>query len=81
MIERLTDQQLRAWRDRRDPSGQLIHDYPTIGLTDDILVLRARVAKLEAAINDFLRNADGRLTTPLAAMAVLRAPMSEPSDG
>ena len=25
MRERLTDEQLREWRDRRDPSGQPIH--------------------------------------------------------
>ena len=50
MSERLTDEQLREWRDRRDPSGQPIHSEPVVPLIDDILALRARVAQLEAAL-------------------------------
>ena len=50
MSERLTDEQLREWRDRRDPSGQPIHSEPVVPLIDDILALRARVAELEAAL-------------------------------
>ena len=50
MSGRLTDEQLREWRDRRDPSGQPIHPEPVVPLIDDILALRARVAELEVAL-------------------------------
>ena len=55
MTERLTDEQLRAWRDRRDPNLRTPtppHSESVVPLIDDILALRARVAKLEAALKE-----------------------------
>ena len=55
MTERLTDEQLRAWRDRRDPNLRTPtppHSESVVPLIDDILALRARVAKLEAALEE-----------------------------
>ena len=53
-MDHLSDEDLREWRDRRDPSGQAIHSGPVYPLIDELLALRARVAKLEAALR-FLR--------------------------
>ena len=53
-MDHLSDEDLREWRDRRDPSGQAIHSGPVYPLIDELLALRARVAQLEAALR-FLR--------------------------
>lgn len=73
MSERLTDEQLREWRDRRDPSGQPIHPEPVVPLIDDILALRTRVAKLEAA----LKEADNRNASLSAKLKEARAIISD----
>ena len=49
-MDHLSDEDLREWRDRRDPSGQAIHSGPVYPLIDELLVLRARVGQLEAAL-------------------------------
>ena len=49
-MDHLSDEDLREWRDRRDPSGQAIHSGPVYPLIDELLALRARVGQLEAAL-------------------------------
>lgn len=48
--ERLTDEQLLAWRDKLGG--------PSVGVVTELLVLRARVAKLEAALKDIANTYD-----------------------
>jgi hypothetical protein len=43
----LTDEELREWRDRQDPSGQSIHAAFVIPLINQILILREYIRDLE----------------------------------
>jgi hypothetical protein len=49
--ERLTDEQLREWRDRY-PEQPYAEQWSGKALIDELLVLRARVAQLEAALQE-----------------------------
>ena len=43
----LTDEELREWRDRQDPSGQPINAAFVIPLINQILILREYIRDLE----------------------------------
>ena len=47
--ERLTDEQLRDWRDEAE-IGAMMSPFETLSVLDALVALRARVAKLEAAL-------------------------------
>ena len=49
MSERLTDEQLRDWRDEAE-IGAMMSPFETLSVLDALEALRARVAKLEAAL-------------------------------
>ena len=47
----LTDEELREWRDRQDPSGQPIHAAFVIPLINQILILREYIRDLEIELD------------------------------
>ena len=51
MSERLTDEQLREWRDRY-PEQPYAEQWSGKALIDELLALRARVTQLEAALEE-----------------------------
>ena len=57
MSERLTDEQLRDWRDEAE-IGAMMSPFETLSVLDALEALRARVAQLEAALRDCKRYAE-----------------------